>query len=223
MKKSINFNEFILWAIMLTPFIYLASIWNSLPETVATHFNSEGVADGWGSKNTLIWLPFAMIFLTYFLMWLAPKIDPKKKLKAMGKRYDQIRWVIIGLMSALSILIIYSSNMEGIQLNNSLLYAGIGVFYSLIGNYFPTIKHNYFVGIRTPWTLENEEVWKKTHRMAGPLWMIGGVLVVLTALLLPSNLVFTSFIVLTLLMAFIPMIYSYKIFQDHSNNAAVKG
>ncbi len=220
MKKSINFSEVFLWVIMLIPFIYLATIWSGLPETVPIHFNGKGEADGWGSKNTLIWMPAALIFLTYGLLLVIPKIDPKKKLETMGKKYEQIKWIMVGLMVAISIMIIYSAKNGEIGLNANLLFAGIGIFYALIGNYFPAIKHNYFLGIRTPWTLENETVWKRTHRLAGGWWMVGGIVIVLSSLMFSNEVALPIFVVITLVIALVPIIYSYFEFKKVSNTVS---
>ena len=220
MKKSINFSEVILWGIMLIPFIYLGTIWDSLPETVATHFNGKGEADDWGSKNTLIWIPTLLVFLTYGLMLVIPKIDPKKKLETMGKKYDQIKWIIVGLMVAISILIIYSAKNGEMGMSANLIFAVIGIFYVLLGNYFPVIKHNYFMGIRTPWTLENETIWKKTHRMAGGWWIVGGIVIVLASLLLRNEWALPIFVGITMLIALVPIIYSYLEFKKISNTAS---
>ena len=220
MKKSINFSEVSLWAIMLLPFVYLATIWNGLPETVPTHFNENGVADGWGSKSTLIWMPVALIFFTYLVMLVIPKIDPKKKLATMGKKYEQIKWIMVGLMVAISIMFIYSAKNGETGMSSNLLFAGMGIFYALIGNYFPAIKHNYFLGIRTPWTLENETVWKRTHRLAGGWWMVGGIIIVLSSLMLKSEFALPVFVTVTLVIALVPIVYSYLEFKKVSKSVS---
>ncbi len=118
---------------------------------------------------------------------------------------------MVMLMSVISFFIIYSA--QGGSFNNNLLFAMLGFFYVLLGNYFPTIKHNYFMGIRTPWTLEKEEVWKKTHQMAGPLWMIGGLLIVFVCFLIKGELAFTLFMTVTMIIAIIPLVYSYVVYK----------
>lgn len=209
MKKSINFSEIMLWLVMLLPFGYLAMIWSGLPETVPTHFNIKGEPDGWGSKSTLIWVPAFLVVLGYGLTWLIPKIDPKRKIEQMGEKYERLRWVIIGLMSALSCVIIFSAQSEGGAISNQLITIVLGLAFVLLGNYFQTIRHNYFIGIRTPWTLENETVWKNTHRMAGKWWMLGGLAVILAALLLPNDFVMPIFLVITGVITLVPIVYSY--------------
>jgi len=85
----------------------------------------------------------------------------------------------------------------------------------VFGNYFQTIKPNYFIGIRTPWTLESPEVWKKTHRLGGQIWFVGGLVIAVCSMLIPSvysmKIVIASFLILAL----IPVIYSYLYFRDN--------
>lgn len=218
MKKTINSSEIILWALMLMPFIYLATIWDSLPETIATHFNGSGEADGWGSKETLIWGPLVMLALSYGVFLLIPSIDPKQKIGAMGKKFEAVKWIVVLLMVAVSILWMYSS-LNGFSSIN-MLFVVFGIFFTLMGNFMPTIKHNYFVGIRTPWTLENETVWKKTHRMAGGWWLAGGIVIVLASLLLSNEWVLPVFITVTVVIALVPMVYSYLEYKKQASTAS---
>lgn len=209
MKRTFSFSEIMLWIIMLLPYAYLAIIWDKLPETVATHFDINGEPNGWSNKTTLIWLPGLLIFLAYGLFWLIPKIDPKKKLEKMGDKYEKLKWIFVSLMSIISIITIFAAQNKGGSITSQLLVIALGIFFVLIGNYFQTITHNYFIGIRTPWTLESDVVWKKTHKMAGKWWMAGGLLSVLAALILPNTLIMPVFISITLIIAFVPIIYSY--------------
>jgi uncharacterized membrane protein len=84
----------------------------------------------------------------------------------------------------------------------------------MLGNYFQTVRPNYFIGIRTPWTLENEQTWKKTHRLGGRLWMAGGILIVFISFIIRSNnaLAITFAIILSV-MVIVPIVYSYIEFQ----------
>ena len=89
----------------------------------------------------------------------------------------------------------------------------IGVLFILLGNYFKTIKPNYFIGIRTPWTLENETIWKETHKLGGKLWFVGGILIVIFSLLLDKRQAFTVLMLITGLITIVPIVYSYLMFK----------
>jgi uncharacterized membrane protein len=88
-------------------------------------------------------------------------------------------------------------------------YPLVCLFYVYLGNLFTTLKPNYFVGIRTPWTLENETVWRKTHHFGGRVWVAGGLVLAVVTLLLPKTAAFVVFICGTLCLGLGPIIYSY--------------
>ena len=214
MKSSIQ-KELTAISIVLIPLIYILLIWDQLPDKVAMHWNIEGNIDRYGSKFELLVVAGLLPLVTYVTLLIVPKIDPKKKIASMGKKYHQIKVFLVSFMSILSIFIVYSAKQENI-FNPNYLILIIGLFYIVLGNYFKTIKANYFIGIRTPWTLENEKIWKETHRLGGVLWFSGGSLVVLLSLLLPKELAFKVFIGVTVFISIIPVLYSYWLYRKIS-------
>ena len=209
-------KESILWVIMLLPFIYLANIWSILPEQVPTHFGFNGKADDWSSKSALIYITGGIVFGLYFLFLIIPIIDPKKKIEQMGDKYFTLRLVLTIFISLLSIFIIHSSNKGSIS-NPNLLFALIGALFAMLGNYFQTVRPNYFIGIRTPWTLENENVWKNTHRFGGKLWVIGGITIAILSLIINNHQIFSIiFGIVIFIMATVPVIYSYVAFKNNN-------
>lgn len=210
---TINWKqESILLLLVILPLAYLASVWNTLPETVPIHFNAKGEADGWGSKNTLIYLSLGLGFGIYLLMTVIPIIDPKQKLQKMGSKYFSLKFIMVLFMTLLACYIIYTAQVG--EVNSNGLFALIGLMFAALGNYFQSIKHNYFVGIRTPWTLESENVWKKTHRLGGRIWVGGGILLAITPFLISNMDYFMPiFITIITIITAIPVIYSYLEFK----------
>lgn len=198
--------------IVLLPFIYLAYLWNSLPEKVPIHWNYKGEIDDWGTKYALIGVLFLLPVFTYVLMLVIPKVDPKKRIEFMGGKYYQIKFVLVIFMSVLALYIIHSSNSQTLS-SPSIVFVLIGFLFMALGNYFKVIKQNYFLGIKTPWTLESEEVWKLTHILAGKLWIVGGLLTVIFSLVLPENINFYIFMAITAIITIVPIVYSYLIFK----------
>ena len=180
MKTTVQ-SELPLITIILVPFIYLAYVWEKLPEKVPMHWNMEGEIDRYGDKSELILIPLLLPLLIYVLFTIIPKIDPKDKLKYMGKKYTVLKTVLTVFMSALSMMIIYAAMNESFYNPNYILLL-IGVLFAILGNYFKTLRANYFIGIKTPWTLENETVWKETHKLAGKIWFIGGLMIIFGSL-----------------------------------------
>lgn len=211
-------REIPLITIVLIPFIYLAYIWNSLPETVPTHWNYKGEIDAWGKKSSLILIMFLLPVLTYVLFSIIPFIDPKKKIQAMENKYHNLKFMMTLFMSALAIFILYSVKEQSIT-NPAFIILAIGLLYIILGNYMKTLKANYFIGIRTPWTLENETVWKKTHALAGKLWFIGGLAIIISSLTTNKNFNGIFFISVTTIITVIPLIYSFLEFKKIKANS----
>jgi len=206
-------KELPLIAIVLLPFIYLVYLWNDLPSKVPMHWDLKGDIDRYGGKSELIIIPFLLPLLVYIIFLVVPKIDPKNKLNKMGNKLQILKFLMTTFMSLLALFIIYSAKNQSIT-NPNYMVLIIGLLYLILGNYFKTIKANYFIGIRTPWTLENETVWKETHKLGGFLWFIGGLILILSSLLLEKQTNFTLFIIVTAIISIIPVVYSYLKFQN---------
>jgi len=206
-------KEIPLMAIVLLPFIYLAYLWKELPEKVPMHWNINGDVDRYGDKLELLLIPILLPLLVYIIFLIIPKIDPKNKINKMGSKYESIKMLLTTFMSILSLYIIYSAHNQSIENPNNILIF-IGILIIIFGNYFKTIKANYFIGIRTPWTLENETVWKKTHKLGGKMWFIGGFIIVISSLILDKEQNFSFFMIIAGIITIIPIIYSYITFKN---------
>lgn len=210
MNKYIK--ELILWTLMMIPVIYLLLIYTHLPIMIPTHFDFNGQPNDWTQKTSVPYLIAALNLGTYCLMLLIPFFDPKKKIEQMGEKYYSLRLVISILISALSLYMVYVGD-SGIM-NLRILFALVGAFYVLIGNYFQTLKPNYFIGIRSPWTLESDEIWKKTHRLGGRLLLTGGLIILLIAAFTTNNLLLgITFATITAISAIVPYLFSYIEFK----------
>ena len=201
-------KEIPLLLVVLIPFVYLAYIWSSLPDTVPIHWNYKGEIDDWGNKSSLIFITFLLSGLTYILFTVIPFIDPKKRIQTMGNKYHNLKFLMVLFMSALAVFIIYSAKEQSIT-NPSFIYLAIGLLFMLLGNYMKIIKANYFIGIRTPWTLEYESIWKSTHKLASKIWFVGGLAIVISSLTTNKDFNGIFFISVITLLAIIPVVYSY--------------
>lgn len=206
-------KELPLIGIVLVPFVYLAVIWNNLPEKVPVHWNYNGQIDRWGEKYTLIIIVFLFTIFLYGLMLIIPKIDPKKRLEIMGGKFYQLKFILLLFFSGLALIIVNISKNESLS-NPGLIYTLIGFLFIVLGNYFKVIQPNYFIGIRTPWTLENKEVWKSTHAFSGKLWVLGGGIIVLSGLLLSNELIKYSLISVMVIIVIVPILFSYFKFKQ---------
>ena len=211
MKKYLR--EILLWILIALPYVYLAFIWNKLPDRVPTHFNLAGNPDDWSGKTTLLFLPGALGIGIYLLMLVIPILDPKRKIQQMGDKYYTFRLMLTGFFSIFATYLVYISGTGNLK-NPNFLIALIGVLFALFGNYFQAVRPNYFIGIRTPWTLENEEVWKKTHRLGGRIWMACGILIAVLSLMISNNTAMAIMMgVMLTVMVVVPIVFSYTEFQ----------
>lgn len=205
-------KELPILGIVLTPFVYLAIIWDGLPQRVPIHWNYKGEIDNWGDKFSLIFILFLLPVLMYVLMTFIPHIDPKKRISLMGGKFYQLKFFLVLFMSLVALLILYTTKERSVN-NPNLVFALIGVLLMILGNYFKVIQPNYFIGIRTPWTLENSEVWKATHAFAGKIWLIGGFILLLGGIVL-NNAFRNVFVFIIIILALIPIVYSFIKFKQ---------
>ena len=215
MNKYLKESPF--WLLIILPYIYLATIWSKLPDQVPTHFNIEGVPNDWSDKTSLLFIPGALGIGIYLLMLFIPVLDPKKKIQQMGNKYYTLRLILTLFISLLSTYLLFATNAGSLK-NPNLLFAFLGAFFLVMGNYFQAVRPNYFIGIRTPWTLESENIWKKTHRLGGQIWMAGGLLIVILSFIIKNNQAFAiAFGVIIFIMVIVPIVYSYTEFQKEKN------
>jgi uncharacterized membrane protein len=214
MKKYIYVILFI-----VLPFGYAYYLFPSLPYKIPTHFNASGEPDAWGHKSSIFLLPTIMGLTSVFVFFIISnikKIDPKSA-NIDDKVFKHFALYTVAFLSVLSMTIIYATSHEGIKIEK-LLFPLLGLAFAGFGLYMPKIKQNYFAGFRLPWTLESEANWHATHQLAGKVWVAGGVLQFLTALIFENGFVFALFISITIVMALIPTVYSYIFFKKEKSS-----
>ena len=189
--------------VILLPMLAGVILWNRLPEQIPTHWNAAGEVDGWSSKPFAV---FGLSFLMLALHWLCilgTGADPKKQ-----NHPQKVVQLVLWIIPAISVLLhgVTYAVALGKQIRMEMVMPiFVGLVLAIVGNYLPKCKQNYTIGIKIPWTLNSEENWNRTHRFAGRIWLIGGILIMLTGfvggvwILLP----------IMLLMILAPMIYSY--------------
>lgn len=189
------------------------------PNIIPTHWNFAGEVDGWGSRNIAFIIP-AVIFGMYFLFLLLPFLDPKKeKYEQFKKSYHIFKNFLILFMA----LIYFVTSFAGLGYDlpvGTIIPVMVGILFMILGNYMGKIKMNWFVGIKTPWTLSSEEVWNKTHRFGGKMFILGGILMAVDAFL-PASFRLPIFIFIVILLTFGTMGYSYLAYlrEKKSHNA----
>ena len=191
--------------IILLPILAGLILWDRLPAQVPMHWGPNGEVDGYGSRAVFVFAIPAFMLAIQWLCTLATAADAKKK-NHTPKMITMVLW-IIPLLSTLVHIITYAV-VFGIPVPVEIVIpAFMGLLLAVIGNYLPKCKQNYTIGIKLPWTLESEENWNKTHRLAGWVWTIGGILIAATSLIG----IFWIPLLLLLPMVLIPILYSYSL------------
>ena len=198
----------------LFPIVVGLYLYNDLPHKLAIHWNASGNVDTTLNKNLVIFmLPILFAGLTFFLNHALPKQ------KTTGAQSSVLYKILTNWLSPIlsnSTMYISYRNAMGYENNISILIVIVGILFVIIGNYLPKVRQNQLLGIRTPWTLTNEVVWNKTHRIGGYLFLLTGSVYLLCALLSFRNynpyfiyipLISTIVLVVSLLL------YSYVIYK----------
>ena len=179
--------------------------WNRLPEVMATHFGFNNEANGFSSKAFAV---FGLPMILLAVLWVGAFVtahDPKRQ-NISPKMFSLMLWIapVISLVAAATIYPVNLGYELDIAFFSELL---VGLMFIIIGNYLPKARQNYTIGIKIPWTLANEENWNRTHRLAGYLWMICGILMILISLtrFVPAEWLVGIFLIMVL----VPCIYSF--------------
>src|SRR5665647_1895542 len=207
-------KEITISILTVIPLLFTVALYSSLPDKIPMHWNINGQIDNWGSRLSAFYMPFTIIGLSLLLKYI-PKIDPNKRnFDRFKDTYSTIRLIFVVFMGFMTGLTLYAAfNPSGVHIN-IIIPVAIGIFFALTGNFMPKFKQNYFAGIRTPWTLANEEVWTKTHRLGGVIWFWGGLIIAISAFIVPNNIFFIVMIFTISILAIVPCIYSYILFRN---------
>jgi uncharacterized membrane protein len=182
-----------------------------LPAIVPMHWNAHGQVDSWGPKwQLLVFAPGIMLGLVALfaaLPWLSPK---KFDVESFRPTYLYIMIVMVAMFAYIQILSLLAALGLALDIGRA-AEGGISLFIALLGNVLGRVRRNFYVGIRTPWTIANERVWNVTHRLAAKTIFVGG-LVGLIGVLLHAP--FWMPIACFLVAAFVPAAYSLVFYKQ---------
>jgi uncharacterized membrane protein len=195
-------------------FIGTALVYPRLPEQVPTHWNWRGEVDDTAAKFPGAFMGPLIIAGLWILLPLLRRIDPRRR---NYERFDETFWVFLNVL-ALGLVL-----LQGVALGAALgapfevgrlVLGGVGVLFLALGNYLPRLRSNWWMGIRTPWTLDNEDVWRRTHRLGGRTFVIGGLVSLLGAVLLPMEVAGVVGLIALTCAAVVPVVYSYVVWRQ---------
>ena len=189
-----------------------------LPARVPSHWNVHGEVDGYSSRLVGALLLPAMIVGFAVLAQILPRIDPKRR---NYERFQGTYWLFMNgvLLFVLGLHAAMLAAGIGMHVNmNRLLPVGMGLLFVLLGNYMGRVRPNWFVGVRTPWTLSSDTVWRQTHRTAGQVFVAGGIVIALSTFL-PSPASMIVLVATVIVMPAIPIIQSYVLWKREQADA----
>ena len=198
--------------LILLPILAGLIFWNELPARMATHWGADGRPDGWSSRGFAVFgLPACLLAVHWLCVFFTLK-DPKNK-GQNPKLFTLVLW-ITPIVSLFIGGVTYAAAL-GLDVNVSrVAMLLIGVVFIIIGNYMPKCRQNHTIGIKIPWTLNDEENWNATHRFAGKVWFAGGLAVLASAFLPPPAQIW-MFLPAVFLLVGLPVLYSYNFHKKH--------
>lgn len=199
--------------LVLASWLLTAVYWSQLPPQMPTHWGPSGRPDAWMP------LPFGALIgpmvatFSYLLLLILPFIDPRSQhWESFRGAYAIVKDALLALFCGLTYLSLSAAVRPDQSLDLHVLLVAMGLLFVVLGNYMPKLRSNFFVGVRTPWTLSDEDVWYRTHRLAGKLMMAAGLVTVLAAWL-PAAWSFAVMMGAVMAMSLISVGYSFWLFQ----------
>lgn len=195
--------------IMLIPVVVGLLLWNKLPDPMPSHWGINGEVDGWSSKAFSVFGFPVLLLAIHWLCVVISTADPHHK-NYHPKMIRLMFWIcpMIGLILC---TMVYSAALGHSVPIETIMPLLLGVLFVVIGNLMPKCRYSYTMGIKLPWTLNSEENWNRTHRFGGKIWVIGGIIMMATALWGS----FWLLLAIVALMVLTPTIYSYLYYRNH--------
>lgn len=212
MIKNHKFKAIISSVIILLPILFGIAIWDKLPEQMVSHWGGDGVADGYANKAFMVFCLPLILLAVHCLCLLLTSLD--KKSKTQNKK---IVTLVYGIIPAVSLVVnglIYAAALGSAENAVVLIPLLLGVLFMVLGNYMPKSTRNFTFGMKIKWTMSNDENWQKTHRLGGILSFVGGIVVLLTALL-PFEIAMITMLTVVAVIVLVPTVYSYLLYRKH--------
>ena len=211
-------NIVLMWIFSVAPAIILMFVYEKLPAQVPTSFGFNGTINAYGPRSTM-WMLAGLGPLMALMFQFLPRIDPKKQNYAKFQRYyDQFAIFMELFLLAVFGMVVMEILHPGTVSIGRMVTALVSIMLILLGNMMGKIKHNYFFGIRTPWTLADPDVWVRTHALGGRIWFALGSAMLPCSLLLPEQVFFVLLMAGLLGSTALQAIVSYLWYRQRQRN-----
>ena len=197
------------WVIIAAMFVAAILIWPSVPSRIPVHWNAAGKVDGYGGKAEGLLLLPAIALGIYLLLLFIPRIDPgRANYVQFSGPYLIVRYAVLVMMAAIDALILLAIKGVGFDMTRVILGV-MGLLFIVLGNVMGKLRPNWFVGVRTPWTLSSKRSWVRTHRLAGWLFTLAGLVFLASIAVDVSRALPVLIIAVVAVISIVPIVYSY--------------
>ncbi|HEY8164345.1 MAG TPA: SdpI family protein [Gemmatimonadaceae bacterium] len=206
--------------IIITAVIITAAVYPQIPERMPTHWSIRGEVDGWSRRLWGAWLLPLLMPVLWGIFRGLPHIDPRKANYAkFASTYEWIIASVLAFMLLMQVIILAAATGRDVPMERVTPF-GVGVMFLIIGNLLPRARSNWFVGIRTPWTLTSERSWERTHRVGGYVLVLIGLAMIVVSFVSPvRGLIILPFVVFPVVLLLIA--YSYFVWKQDKHSGAV--
>lgn len=203
--------RFVSLAMLLIAVTLSLIFYPALPDPMPTHWNASGEVDGWSPKLLGAFLMPMIMAGMAGLFLILPRISPRGySVDEASRGYRAIELSIVAFLLCVHVVVLLMST--GTRIDMSIIMAMLtGALFVVLGNYMAKVRRNFFIGIRTPWTLADEDVWYRTHRLGGRVFVAAGIALMMVPFAGAAQ--FPAFIAIALTAAAIPTVYSYVIYR----------
>jgi uncharacterized membrane protein len=198
-------------ALLTLPFIVIAWFWERLPAQIPMHWNLAGEVDRWSSSRWEVLILPVLGLVTVLLIRFLPRIDPKLTAASeTGRMPVALQAIRLALASCLVLVfaVQIAQALDAPVSGTRLVVLCVLLLFAIMGNYLGNLRQNYFVGIRTPWTLEDPNTWRATHRIGGQLLFFGSSLLIILGFIVSEPLLVS--LAVTSLLAFVLWAFAYS-------------
>jgi uncharacterized membrane protein len=210
------------WIVFAAMAAVAMAVWNTLPERVPIHFDLQGRPNGWGGRFEALGLMPLVAIGVYLLLLFLPRIDPgRANYAAVSGAYSAIRLCVTVVLAVVYGLMIQSARVGTITPGRWLPLL-IGGLLIVLGNQMGKLRPNWFVGVRTPWTLSSKLSWGKTHRLAGRLMVLAGIVWWILAALVPGEALWVGLVCMAAGML-TAIVYSYAVWRGDPDKTPPAG
>lgn len=200
-----------LWSALLTAAVWAATaaVYARMPAVVPIHWDIHGGPNGYAPKSWGVFLSPLFMLVMLGLAWALPRISPRRfEVDTFRSTFALGMFLVIALLAYIHVVVLWAGLNRKVDVGRAII-GGLSVFFAILGNYLGKTRRNFWMGVRTPWTLASDRVWNDTHRLAARLLVGAGILgLIITLSPLPSAIAFVTVIVLILAASLFPVAYS---------------